>query len=343
MGRGPSTTSDGRLWPYPSFIWICGRCHVLQKNLDSGTCRRIGRLYATYKPHYLSGGVEQVVFSKHRAPETRTARTFRLLSRWLPCKGRVLDFGTGNGAALKSFLSRFPGWMGDAYDVSSHKKREVLAVPRVRRFYSKEVDLCKVRYDAVILWHTLEHIYQPTRVLETIRTLLKPRGVLILQVPDLERNPFDLGIYDHVSHFTQASLLQFMASIGWREKINGTRWFHNTLTMAFAPARKFRLPSSMRRHAKPFTELHQRLRMFAKMKKRNHVIFGTAQGALLAYGQGGRKPSAFLDDDPNRWGKTLLRVPILPPRQRPSLPILFPFSELNAKQIRKKMGTPKKL
>lgn len=337
VGRGPSTTSDGRLWPYPSVIWICGQCGVLQKNLDRPTRVKIDRLYATYKPHYLSGGVEQVVFSGRRNPETRTARAFRLLSHRLPLRGRVLDFGTGNGAALKSFLARFPGWTGDAYDVSSHKKREVLALPRVKYFYSKEEDLSKYRYDAVILWHTLEHIFQPTQILKTIRMLLKPNGVLVLQVPDLNRNPYDLGIYDHVSHFTRASLLRFMAAIGWKAKINGTAWFHNTLTLAFTPSKRFKLRSTERCPARPFAELQKQLESFAKIKKKNHVIFGTAQGALLAYAQSGRKASAFLDDDPNRWGKTLFGVPILPPRKRPSLPILFPFSELNAKKIRTKL------
>jgi SAM-dependent methyltransferase len=313
---------------------------VLQKNLDRPTRARIDRLYATYKPHYLSGGVEQVVFSERRNPETRTARAFRLLSHRLPSRGRVLDFGAGNGAALKSFLARFPGWTGDAYDVSSHKKREVLALPRVKYFFSKEEDLSECRYEAVILWHTLEHIFQPTQILKTIRMLLKPNGVLVLQVPDLNRNPFDLGIYDHVSHFTQASLLSYMSAIGWKPKIDGTGWFHNTLTFAFGPSTKFRRSSAERRPARPFADLKQRLQSFARLKERDHVIFGTAQGALLTYAQGGRRPKAFLDEDPNRWGKKLFRIPILSPTKRPRLPILFPFSKVNEKKIRKKLRLP---
>lgn len=305
--------------------------------MDPATRRRIDRLYATYKPHYLSGGVEQVVFSGRCNPETRTARAFRLLSHRLPLRGRVLDFGTGNGAALKSFLARFPRWTGDAYDVSSHKKREVLALPRVKNFYAKEKELSRGRYDAVILWHTLEHIYKPTHVLETIRMLLKPSGVLVLQVPDLNRNSFDLGIYDHVSHFTQASLLHYMSAIGWSPKIDGIGWFHNTLTFAFGPSTKSRRSSAESRPARPFTDLKQRLQSFARLKERDHVIFGTAQGALLTYAQGGRRPKAFLDEDPNRWGKNLFQIPILSPVKRPRLPILFPFSKMNEMKIRKRM------
>ena len=337
VGRGPSTTSDGRVWPHASVIWLCPDCRTLQKNPDAVTRMRIRRLYATYKPHYLSSGVEQVVFAKGRAPEARTARAFRLMRQHLPGKGRVLDFGTGNGAALKSFLQRFPRWTGDAYDVSRHKQREVLKIPRVRAFFSSAEDLPENRYEAVILWHTLEHIFHPRAVLDAIRTLLRPGGLLLLQVPDLLRNPFDLGIYDHVSHFTRRSLLHLMAGWGWKLEIDGMDWFHNTLTFGFSPSgQSGRLPSEAK-PKRPFQELGKLLSRFKKKKQTPHTIFGTAQGALLVYAQGGRKPLAFLDEDPNRWGKYLLGVPVLSPSHRPAGSILFPFSRAKAGEIRRRI------
>ena len=278
MGRGPSTTSDGRVWPHASVIWLCPDCRTLQKNPDAVTRMRIRRLYATYKPHYLSSGVEQVVFAKGRAPEARTARAFRLMRQHLPGKGRVLDFGTGNGAALKSFLQRFPRWTGDAYDVSRHKQREVLKIPRVRAFFSAAEDLPENRYEAVILWHTLEHIFHPRAVLDAIRTLLRPGGLLLLQVPDLLRNPFDLGIYDHVSHFTRRSLLHLMAGWGWKLEIDGMDWFHNTLTFGFSPSgQSGRLPSEAK-PKRPFQELGKLLSRFKKRNKHPIRFSGRLKG-----------------------------------------------------------------
>ena len=337
VGCGPSTTSDGRIWPHASVIWLCPDCRTLQKNPDAVTRRRIQRLYATYKPHYLSSGVEQVVFARGRPPETRTARAFRMMRRHLPRQGRVLDFGTGNGAALKSFLQRFPRWMGDAYDVSRHKRREVLKIPRVREFFSSAEDLPENRYEAVILWHTLEHIFHPQVVLDEIRALLKPGGLLLLQVPDLLRNPFDLGIYDHVSHFTRRSLLHLMGRWDWKLKIDGMNWFHNTLTFGFSPSGASGRLSSEAKPKRPFQELERLLSRFKKMKQKPHMIFGTAQGALLVFAQGGRQPLAFLDEDSNRWGKRLLGIPVLSPSCRPAGSILFPFSRSKAGEIRRRL------
>lgn len=49
-----------------------------------------------------------------------------------------------------------------------------------------EVELPKSTYDLVTMWHFLEHDYDPVETLRVARTLLKPGGHMVIEVPRLD-------------------------------------------------------------------------------------------------------------------------------------------------------------
>ncbi|HET6974206.1 MAG TPA: class I SAM-dependent methyltransferase [Pyrinomonadaceae bacterium] len=57
-------------------------------------------------------------------------------------------------------------------------------------FYEQPLE--RERFDAITMWHFLEHDYDPLRTLETARDLLKESGYLVIEVPRLDSLTFRL-------------------------------------------------------------------------------------------------------------------------------------------------------
>lgn len=55
-----------------------------------------------------------------------------------------------------------------------------------------EQNLPKQSFDVITMWHFFEHDYDPNKTLEYAKTLLKPGGVLIIEVPRLDSLSFKM-------------------------------------------------------------------------------------------------------------------------------------------------------
>ena len=79
-------------------------------------------------------------------------------------------------------------------------------------------------FDAVRLWHVLEHVAEPLAILKTAHALLKPSGVLVVGVPDFDspaRRIFGarwagLQLPFHRHHFNPRTLRRALSVSGFR-------------------------------------------------------------------------------------------------------------------------------
>lgn len=143
--------------------------------------------------------------------------------------GLVLDIGCGRGQLLEAFRKR--GWKvigTERSDGSARHAREILGID-VRVGPVSELKDMAGRFDAVVLWHVLEHLSDPVELLhETIR-LLRPGGVLLVGVPNANslearlasRRWFHLDMPRHLWHFSPETLLRLvceagLAKVRWR-------------------------------------------------------------------------------------------------------------------------------
>src|SRR6266404_853963 len=110
--------------------------------------------------------------------------------------------------------------------------REVAKVP-VETGSLEAINFPANSFDAVTMWHVLEHIHDPRMMLAEVRRILKPGGVLLAGVPNFggfearcfRDKWFHLDVPRHITHLTKSSLKQALAENGFEER----RWSHFAL------------------------------------------------------------------------------------------------------------------
>src|SRR5262249_33992606 len=134
----------------------------------------------------------------------------------LPPAGCILDIGCGNGAFLRAMHRFFPDWWLTGADLNDTFRDEIQAISARASFRrSDELSPDRCGYDVVSLVHCIEHIPAPVAYPAHPRRHLKPSGLLLIEVPDAELNPFDLVVADHASHFSKATLVAVVEAAGY--------------------------------------------------------------------------------------------------------------------------------
>lgn len=173
------------------------------------------RRAAYYPPaYYGAGGVRRfpapAEWLQRRLYAWRAARVERLAGG----PGRVLDIGCGPGGLLEAFRKR--GWEVHGVELSDAAARRA----REERGLAVHVGdppswpWADGHFDAVTMWHVLEHWDDPRAALRQVARLLCPGGVFLAGVPNvgslearLSRGGwFHLDAPRHLGHFTPRAL-----------------------------------------------------------------------------------------------------------------------------------------
>ena len=87
----------------------------------------------------------------------------------------------------------------------------------------KSNTLAPSSFDVATMWHSLEHTPQPAEVLAALRTVLKPRGILFVSVPNIDSLQARTGgnfwtyldVPHHLCHFTPRGLDTLLRKSGF--------------------------------------------------------------------------------------------------------------------------------
>ena len=125
--------------------------------------------------------------------------------------GSLLDIGAGRGRFVAA--ARHAGWAASGVEPSDRGVSAAAALYGVR-LQRGGIDDAAGTHDAVVLWHVLEHLDDPSAAIAHVASLLAPGGRLLVGVPNLASVQarlggarwFHLDLPRHRTHFTPAGL-----------------------------------------------------------------------------------------------------------------------------------------
>jgi SAM-dependent methyltransferase len=320
-------TSDCKPWPRGGQMCACADCGTVQKPIGARWRGEIAQIYANYTIYFQASGVEQAVFNPESGEALlRSERLVRQIAQegLLGAQGRLLDIGCGNGAFLSAFSRATTGWRFAGTEWSDKYLPIVEAIPGVEQLYMGDVADVPGMFDFVSLIHALEHIPEPVDVLRRVAAKLYPGGLLFIEVPNLARNPFDLLVADHASHFTPDALVGLLEAAGFDLVTCTTEWVAKEISVL---ARKGASPRPVR--AIDVAAATDGLRYlldvlaaardaYASAAGAPFSLFGSSIAATWLGSELGETVQFFVDEDANRRGGTFMDRPILHPSEAPA-------------------------
>jgi SAM-dependent methyltransferase len=207
-------------WEYPSFSIVRCSCCGFGSTEPAVPPEAIGRLYP--QSYYGEGNVRFHPFLETLIRIFRRRRADVIKSLVAP--GPVLDVGCGRGFLLHAL--RASGYDAHGVELSDY------AAQHARKILGLEVHLgdfmtapfSEGSFNAIIFWHSLEHLPDPLAAIERARSLLMPGGCLLVALPNSDSIQarlfggawFHLDVPRHYAHFGLESLLMALRQRGFR-------------------------------------------------------------------------------------------------------------------------------
>jgi 2-polyprenyl-3-methyl-5-hydroxy-6-metoxy-1,4-benzoquinol methylase len=195
-------------------IWECKDCTIrFTQNVPA--VNKIGTYYQSESYISHSETNEGIINKLYHRVRNRTLIQKRKMVKKITGKpiGTILDVGCGTGAFLHIMQQSGWGTMGLEPDERARKKAKELYnlnLEGPEKLYSLPVK----SFDAITMWHVLEHVHGLNNYIERVKELLKPGGKLLIAVPNY--TCYDEKVYKefwaaydvprHLYHFSPASM-----------------------------------------------------------------------------------------------------------------------------------------
>ncbi|HEY4707259.1 MAG TPA: class I SAM-dependent methyltransferase [Thermodesulfobacteriota bacterium] len=165
----------------------CLHCGIVYVDPRPGPGER-GSYYR--KGYYGGTGLKRTI--EDALSRLSATRKRRLVERYRK-GGRILDIGCGDGGFLWAFIGR-KAWK--AYGIEPSMEGYRLSKEKGVNVFRNELARCSFperHFDAVTLWHVLEHSADPLKLLKEAGRVLDTKGILVLAIPNIKGMGFRLG------------------------------------------------------------------------------------------------------------------------------------------------------
>lgn len=147
-------------------------------------------------------------------------------------KGCVLDVGSGTGAFVNEM--KRSGWQVTGLEPDADARSVCKQVYDIELTSIDQLfELAPSSFDAITMWHVLEHVHDLHGYLAQLKSLLKQNGKLFIAVPNY--TSMDAVIYKehwaaydvprHLYHFSPASMLLLMEKYGLKVLAYKAMWY----------------------------------------------------------------------------------------------------------------------
>ena len=211
----------------------CAHCSfVFTQDIPSQD--EIGKYYASQ--NYISHSSTQkglVNNLYHRVRKFTLTSKRRLVSRETGvATGNLLDVGCGTGAFLDEMRSA--GWKITGLEPDETARKNAASLFNIHPQPSQDLfQLPDESFDAISMWHVLEHVHQLHEYVAQLSKLLKPGGRIFIAVPNYTSADADhyqrfwaaFDVPRHLYHFSPDSMKLLMNKHGLEVKKIKPMWF----------------------------------------------------------------------------------------------------------------------
>ncbi|MEK7614405.1 MAG: class I SAM-dependent methyltransferase [Patescibacteria group bacterium] len=163
---------------------------------------------------------EGKIVSRLRNAEDRLASTMRFLP-----KDGVCDIGCGDGSFLSALKEEgYRNCFGiepSYYNCEIASKNQLEVIKGDVSSLGQEAQKRKIR--AITLFHVIEHLSGPMGVLQNIKNVLRPGGVLVIETPDsnasiqkVTDHKNALIYHEHLFYWNEKALRMILKKLGFR-------------------------------------------------------------------------------------------------------------------------------
>jgi 2-polyprenyl-3-methyl-5-hydroxy-6-metoxy-1,4-benzoquinol methylase len=230
----PALTANDHTVSSQAFqIAECSKCS-LRFTQDVPAADDIGRYYQSENYISHTDTSEGLVNRLYQRVRKRTLRQKRKLVEVYTGKsnGSVLDIGSGVGAFTSEMAAH--GWKATGLEPDDGARKVALESYGVRlEEPSALFSFPAETFDAITLWHVLEHVHELERYIETIKRLLRSDGRIFIAVPNY--TSLDAKVYDrfwaaydvprHLYHFSPSAMQTLIKTAGMQVETLRPMWF----------------------------------------------------------------------------------------------------------------------
>jgi 2-polyprenyl-3-methyl-5-hydroxy-6-metoxy-1,4-benzoquinol methylase len=217
-------------------IFIVAKCsactHMFTQNVAAQ--KEIGKYYQSENYISHSDTQEGIVNKLYHAVRKRTLVSKKNLvqSETRKQQGKILDIGCGTGAFLHTM--QLAGWGGIGLEPDDTARKKAEELYNIHPKPSHEIfDLPHNSYDAITMWHVLEHVHQLHEYIAQLKNMLATNGKIFIAVPnytsyDAQHYAAYWAAYDvprHLYHFSPASMKNLLEQHGLTIKKIKPMWF----------------------------------------------------------------------------------------------------------------------
>jgi 2-polyprenyl-3-methyl-5-hydroxy-6-metoxy-1,4-benzoquinol methylase len=205
-------------------VFECPQCSLRFTN-NAPPVKKIGIYYESEDYISHSNTRKGIINSLYHSVRHHTLSVkFRRIEKSTGLKmGHHLDIGAGTGAFVQYMNGH--GWKSQGIEPDD-KAREIAQQLHKTSLLPAEMfeTILPESFDAVSMWHVLEHVHDLYPYMQQIKKILKPRGQAFIAVPNY--TSFDSmkygsfwAAYDvprHLYHFSPASMRWLLSSAGFQ-------------------------------------------------------------------------------------------------------------------------------
>ena len=214
-------------------IWHCSNCTV-RFTQDVPEQNAIGAFYQSDNYISHSDTKKGIVNSLYHLVRRRTLNAKRqlIVDETGMKKGEILDIGCGTGAFLNTMKTAGWGITGLEPDDTARKKATALYGIQPQS-PEKLFELQHATYNAVTMWHVLEHVHELHAYIKQLHHLLTPQGKIFIAVPNY--TSYDAGLYNeswaaydvprHLYHFSPAAMQKLLSTYNLKLTAIKPMWY----------------------------------------------------------------------------------------------------------------------